>query len=96
MKGILTDEVRLRKTKIGFNTPIVDWMKGPWKSFFLDTIHDQDFMQSHVIEPNLVKEKILNVINNPNALYVEGEQAWASFVPYLWEKNVIKDYKKYL
>ena len=95
MKGILTDEVRLRKTKIGFNTPIVDWMKGAWKPFLMDTISSKSFEQSSVINPEKVRQKVLNVMNNPKVLYLEGEQTWAELVPYLWEKNVISEYKKY-
>jgi asparagine synthase (glutamine-hydrolysing) len=33
MAGILLDEVRLRRTKIGFNSPVVNWFQGelrPW------------------------------------------------------------------
>jgi asparagine synthase (glutamine-hydrolysing) len=95
MKGILTDEVRLRKTKIGFNTPIVDWMKGAWKPFLMDTISSKSFEQSSVIDPKKVRQKVLNVMNNPDVLYIEGEQTWAELVPYLWEKNVISEYKQY-
>src|SRR3989339_650902 len=29
-------KITYRKTKIGFNTPIVDWMRGPLKTYFLD------------------------------------------------------------
>jgi len=96
MKGIVTDEVRLRKTKIGFNTPIVDWMKGEWKAYLLDIIHSSDFNQSSVIEPEKVRDSILKVMQNPNALYGEGQQAWTLLMPYLWEINLVKNYKKYI
>lgn len=95
MKGIVTDEVRLRKTKIGFNTPIVDWIKGGWKEYLLDVIHSTDFNQSSVINPQETRNKILEVMQKPDASFGEGEQAWISLAPYLWEKSVIKNYKKY-
>jgi asparagine synthase (glutamine-hydrolysing) len=95
MKGILTDEVRLRKSKIGFNTPIVDWMKGAWKNYLMDMIHSRHFNESVMIDSAAVRNQILQVIQNPHALYAQGEQAWTSLMPYLWEKNVIKNFKKY-
>jgi asparagine synthase (glutamine-hydrolysing) len=95
MKGILTDEVRLRKSKIGFNTPIVDWMKGAWKNYLMDMIYSRHFNESVMIDSATVRNQILQVIQNPHALYVQGEQAWTSLMPYLWEKNVIKNFKKY-
>lgn len=95
MKGIVTDEVRLRKSKIGFNTPIVDWMKGAWKNYLMDMIHSRHFNESAMIDPAAVRNKVLQVIESPHALFAQGEQAWISLMPYLWEKNVIKNFKKY-
>ncbi len=95
MQGIMPDEVRLRRTKIGFNTPIVDWIKGAWKPFLLDTIHSQDFKQSALINPSKVEKQMMDIINNPNAQYVAGEQAWTAIMPYFWEKAVVKNHKKY-
>lgn len=90
LKGILTDEVRLRKSKIGFNTPIVDWLQGAWKEYILDTIHSQDFENAQTINPTEVRTKLIDVINNPKALFQEGEQAWTGLMPYLWEQAILK------
>ena len=90
MKGIVPDEIRLRKTKIGFNTPIVDWMKGPWKTYLLDTIHSDDFNNCRLIDNTYVRNKILHIINDDNVTYPEGERAWHVLMPYLWEKSFLK------
>lgn len=96
MKGIMPEEIRLRRTKIGFHTPIVDWIQGAWKSFILDTIHSQDFQQCNIINPKEVGNKMITVINNPQAKFVDGEQAWTDMMPYFWEKAVIKNYHQFL
>ncbi len=83
-------EVAYRKSKIGFNSPIVDWMKGPLKSFFLDIINSGSFKSSDLIDPKLVAEKINQVIKNPNSTFSMGERAWTHISPYLWEQSVIK------
>jgi len=46
----MPSEIAYRKSKIGFNSPIVDWMKGPLREFLLDTISRQDFGQSALID----------------------------------------------
>lgn len=89
MKGIVYDDIRLRKSKIGFNTPIVDWLQGPWKSFILDTIHSNEFNQSQTINPIAVKKQVENVIFKPNAMFSEGELAWSNLMPFFWEKSVL-------
>ena len=87
-------EVTYRKTKLGFNSPIVDWMKGPLKNFMLDSIHSQAFKTCSLINPDQVSRAVLNVINNPAAKFSDGEHAWQLLNPYLWEKAVILRWKK--
>ncbi|MCS7017509.1 MAG: asparagine synthase (glutamine-hydrolyzing) [Cytophagales bacterium] len=90
MQGRIPEEVRMRKSKIGFNTPVVDWMRGAWRESLLDTVHSTDFNHSNLISPAQVREKILNIVQNPKAKFTDGEQAWTALMPYLWEKAVIK------
>lgn len=83
-------EIAYRKTKIGFNTPIVEWMQGPLKEYFMDIVSSEDFRTCEYINSENVKSEILNVINNKNATFIEGEEAWSDLYPYLWEKNFLK------
>lgn len=83
-------EVAYRKSKIGFNSPIVDWMKGPLKPFFCDTIASRAFQQCELINPAIVADKVRQVISDPAASFSMGEQAWTMLSPYLWEQAVIK------
>jgi asparagine synthase (glutamine-hydrolysing) len=90
MAPYMPREVAYRKTKIGFNSPIVDWMQGPLKSFMLDITSSQSFKECQLIDSVDVANQIQRVINNPDAKYVEGERAWTLLTPYLWERAVIK------
>ena len=94
VKGILPEDIRMRKLKIGFNTPIFDWMRGPLKSYFKDEIHSVDFKHCNLIRPNTVKKKINYVINHPRASFLDAERAWSAFLPYLWEKAFLKRIQK--
>lgn len=83
-------EVAYRKSKIGFNSPIVDWIKGPLKPFFMDTINSTSFKNSSLIDAVDVSEKVRSVIDDPNATFRMGESAWTLMSPYFWEQAVIK------
>ena len=89
MAPYMPHEVTYRKTKIGFNSPIVDWMKGPLKAYFLDTISSQSFKASGLIDPQQVEFAVRNVIDNPDAKFSDGERAWTMLTPYLWERAVL-------
>ncbi|MAE63282.1 MAG: asparagine synthase (glutamine-hydrolyzing) [Phycisphaeraceae bacterium] len=87
---IMPPEVTWRTSKIGFNTPIVDWMKGPWKSFVLDVVHSTAFAQSGLVDATEVRQMVTDVIEKPDASYMEGERAWAALMPHLWETSVLR------
>lgn len=84
----LPKDVIYRKYKMGFQTPIVDWLKGPWKNYFLDLVNSQDFLKSNLVDAERARKQIENVISGEDATYREGEQAYAAIQPYLWEKFV--------
>lgn len=86
----MPNEIAYRKTKIGFNTPIVEWMQGPLKEYFFDIINSSDFASCDLIDSERVKSLVMGVINNDAATFAMGEQAFSALYPYLWEKNVIK------
>lgn len=86
----MPSEIAYRRTKIGFNTPIVEWMQGPLKEWFLDIINSSDFAGCDLINSKKVKAEIEEVINNKNATFIQGENAWSDFYPYLWEKAFLK------
>ncbi len=76
-----------RKSKIGFNTPIVEWLKGPWKNYFLDHIASSNFLQCDLIDHKAVKQKVEKVIFNETATWAEGEEAWYAMQPYFWQQG---------
>jgi asparagine synthase (glutamine-hydrolysing) len=90
MAPYMPHDIAYRRTKIGFNTPIVEWMQGPLKEYFTDVISSADFRNCNLIDPASVSAKVSQVINDPGATFARGEQAWSALYPYLWEKNVLK------
>jgi len=44
MRGILPDRVRLRTSKLGFRTPIVEWLRQPrFRALVDDLLHSDSF-----------------------------------------------------
>jgi asparagine synthase (glutamine-hydrolysing) len=91
LRDIMPEPIVNRTSKIGFNTPIVEWMKGPWKEWLLEMVYSKTFEQSSLIQPNATRLKVLEVINRPDVSFLEGEQAWISLSPYLWQSAMNKN-----
>ncbi len=82
-------EVTWRKEKIGFNSPIVDWMQKDLKDWFLDTVHEQNFIECSLIDnPKQLQERVLNIVNKKNSDFSEAERVWTELSTYIWEKSI--------
>lgn len=90
----MPDKVRFRRNKIGFNTPIGEWMKGPWKEFILDTVRSQVFEESTLIDPPAVRAAIESAVFD-DVLSHQADRAWASLMPHFWEHAFLKRCQDY-
>lgn len=89
MAPYMPSDIAYRRTKIGFNSPIVEWMQGPLKEYFTDIINSQSFAGCSLIDSQKVKADVENVINNKNATFAMGENAFSELYPYIWEQAFI-------
>ncbi|MCR5686510.1 MAG: asparagine synthase (glutamine-hydrolyzing) [Lachnospiraceae bacterium] len=90
MAPYMPKEIAYRRTKIGFNTPIVEWMQGPLKDYFMDMTGSSAFLNCSLIDPPSVKAQIYEVIDNPRATFAMGEKAFMNLYPFLWEQYFLK------
>lgn len=88
MKGLIPETIRTLKKKTGFNSPFVEWAKGPLKEWLLDEVHSAKFNQAQYINPTKVRNTMLHLINDSSVGFAEGEYAWTAFMPYVWEKSL--------
>jgi asparagine synthase (glutamine-hydrolysing) len=94
-KAILREAVRPwlpksiveRKDKIGFQAPLADWMRGPWKEFLQDTIAADIFKTCELIDPAKTIQLLDKLWNNNKATNEEAEEAWLALSPYLWQQH---------
>ncbi|MCW5635522.1 MAG: asparagine synthase (glutamine-hydrolyzing) [Rubrivivax sp.] len=82
----MPQEIAWRRTKIGFNSPIVDWMRGPLKPFFLDTLASRSFAECPLVDAPRARRLVAHVMDDPAATFKAGERAWWSLLPYLWSE----------
>jgi asparagine synthase (glutamine-hydrolysing) len=87
----MPQEIAYRRTKIGFNSPIVDWMRGPLRGFFLDTLSSQGFKQCDLVNPGHAAKLVEHVLTDSQATFKSGEQAWWSVLPYLWQQSMFRN-----
>ncbi len=90
MVGLMPYEISHRKTKIGFNTPISEWMQGPLKEYFEDIISSSDFVNSSVIDSGHVSMLFRKMWNKEKVSFKEAMDAYIGIAPYLWEKCFYK------
>lgn len=81
-------DIAYRKTKIGFNTPILEWIHGPLSEWFLDISSSSDFLNSDLIDANSIRKKIEKIVSVDYVPRYDGElkDIWKDISPFLWEK----------
>lgn len=90
VEDLLPFPVAYRKTKIGFNAPVVDWIRGPLQEFFLDTTHSAWFNTSELVNQQMCKERLHNLLENPEPMFAQGEACWTAFAPFFWEMAFVR------
>ncbi len=86
-KGILPDETRLNKKKIGFNAPIVDWFSNDLKSFMLEYINSDLFLNSNYFDGKKLKMEFDNFLNTESKNWDEAWKFWAPVHLTWWLNN---------
>lgn len=86
----LPHDIAWRKDKIGFNAPMLDWMRGPLKSWFLDLVHSAAFKQSPLVDQHHAQNLVKYALQHPKADFRAAEQAFAAVMPHLWERAVLR------
>lgn len=58
MSGLLPESIRLRTNKIGFTSPLDQWMRGALREWVMDCVADQAFQQSLVWNGGSVRKAV--------------------------------------
>jgi asparagine synthase (glutamine-hydrolysing) len=86
----LPKEITWRKTKIGFSSPIVDWMQNELSEWFLDNVNSKAFLESNLVSNPLgLQKEITAIVKKENSDFSTAQRCWTAFSPYLWEKSIL-------
>ena len=87
LKSILQDDIRLRRDKIGWNSPSHEWfntfLKDELLTLFKDNNSESLMIQKYKAEKSF--DKFLN-LKKPN--FNDGYRVWLKIQPYLWRKSL--------
>lgn len=72
IKGIVPEEIRLRKDKIGFAPPELAWMRGPLREWITNVFNSPQFRQRGWLEPKVVDRVWQG--------FLAGHDGWASLI----------------
>lgn len=87
MSPFIPHEICWRKDKIGFNSPMVDWIRGPLREYVHDFVNSRDFVENEWVDKRMARH-LLNKINHGEAQWADGEKLWSQIQRVLWKKSL--------
>ena len=94
--SFMPSNVTWRKSKIGFNSPIIQWLQrdkkhNGIKEWALDLVHSQDFLQCSLVKnAKQTQQEIIDICSGKVNSFSIGEKVWCELNPYIWEKSLKK------
>ncbi len=88
MAPYMPEDIAYRKNKIGFNTPILEWIRGDLREWFEDIVHSRDFLSSDLVNGRQVCNDIEHIIHadEKEINYTKYGNIWSNMSPYFWKK----------
>jgi asparagine synthase (glutamine-hydrolyzing) len=91
LRGIVPDAIRLDTVKLGFNAPMADWVRGPLRIFFQDTVSSRSFRESDLVDQKLATGRLNGLLETGTPSFAQAEACWTAFIPYFWEQAFLKE-----
>ncbi len=87
----MPEEIAYRKGKIGFNAPILDWIKGPYKEMFVDMADSLEFVNSKLLKNPAETRKLLDDVLAGKTGFHEAAMVWDEIQIFMWEQVFLKN-----
>lgn len=89
MNGTVPDSTRLRKGKIGFASPMVEWYRTSLHEFVLDSVNSRDFLASTIWNGPVIRDEVEDDFARGD--YARAVRSWP-FVQAATLMNSFRDY----
>lgn len=84
-------EIALRRSKIGFNTPIANWIQKGWQDNLKEIVNSREFNNSAFVKDSDDIRRLFAAISEDHeASFGMGERFWQKISPFLWERSVLR------
>ena len=87
LSGCLLDEVRLRRDKIGWNSPVHEWFQGPLRSALASRFSIPTASSHH----SRFKSSYIKFYSTPKPTFAQGQNLWQAYLPLLWRDSLESD-----
>ncbi len=87
MKGIVPETIRTRKTKIGFNAPIVDWFRGPLRGWIRDIMVSRQFSESPFFDGKGLVQEFEDFLKTNKPSWNLAWKFWGAVHFTWWQQN---------
>ena len=84
LSGHLIDDIRLRRDKIGWNTPAHEWFRGPLK----ESLHVRYSEYSSCPYHKKFQAAYAKFLKIPNPGFGDGQRLWKSLLPLYWHESL--------
>jgi asparagine synthase (glutamine-hydrolysing) len=89
LKGIIPEQIRTRRDKIGWNAPLHEWFKSSLKKEI------ETFIQIEKL-PKKIKNLFEDLQKKANPNFLDGQKLWSLLMPELWKRSLpFKNTEKY-
>lgn len=85
MAGFMPESIRLRTAKIGFTTPLDEWVRGGLRQWTLDTVSSQAFLESTIWNGKAVKFQLERALRKHGSV----NPIWPMINAYVLQKTFI-------
>jgi len=88
MKGIMPEEIRIRKLKIGLNAPMKEWFKNELKTYIYDEVSSKNFLSSNVWDGKKIKTFVEDKIEKKSWTSEDCAVLWPYLNAHILMKNL--------
>lgn len=90
MRGIVPEEVRTRRGKLGFNAPLPQWFAGPLRDWLWDVVNEPGFVESELWDGPALRAFVARKRSGAPWNWVDGEAIWPFLNAHLWRRHFLR------
>jgi len=87
---VMPEELRTRKGKIGFNSPLPEWFDGPLRDWLWEQVNSADFLQSELWDGLAVRDQVGRKLRGEAWAWDEAARVWVFLHAHLWRQTFCK------